>query len=84
MTMFDDLKKAVEVVLAPDIAKIREDLTMMKADITIMKADIKGLDARLYSFEKNMERQFQSLGDKLDLHNRMRNLEKQAEAQKAS
>lgn len=77
MSVYDDIKKALESSLAPSIAQIRDDVTLMKADIAIIKAEVKATGVRIETLEKNIQWRFEELKDKLDLHNRVRNLERE-------
>jgi len=77
LSVYDDIKKALESSLAPSIAQIRDDVTLMKADIAIIKAEVKATGVRIETLEKNIQWRFEELKDKLDLHNRVRNLERE-------
>jgi hypothetical protein len=73
LSIYDDVKKALETSLAPSIAQIKDDTSAMKADIAIIKAELKNTNAR-----------FDDLIERLQLRKEIDELKRQVEARKAS
>lgn len=69
MSIYDDVKKALETGLAPSIAQIKEDTAAMKADIAIIKAELKTVNGR-----------FDDLIERLQLRKEIDELKRQVEA----
>lgn len=73
MSVYDDVKKALETSLAPSITQIKDDMASMKADIAIIKADLKTTNGR-----------FDDLIERMQLRKEIDELKRQVEARKAS
>jgi hypothetical protein len=73
MSVYDDVKKALEAGVAPSIAQIKEDTAAMKADIAIIKADLKTTNGR-----------FDDLIERLQLRKEIDELKRQLKTRKAS
>jgi hypothetical protein len=69
MSIFDDVKKAIETVIAPDIQIIKSDLKAMNREMDLR---FKALDDR-----------FDDLIDRLELKKRIEKLERELHEEKA-
>jgi len=73
VSVYEDVKKALETTLAPGLAQVKDDTAAIKADISIIKADLKRLDGR-----------FDDLIDRLQLRKEIDELKRKVEARQAS
>jgi hypothetical protein len=73
MSVYEDVKKALEAGLAPSIAQIKDDTAAMKADIAIIKAELKTTNGR-----------FDDLIERMQLRKEIEELKRQVKARKAS
>lgn len=73
MSAYDNIRKAIETALAPNIEEIRNDTTMIRADITVMKNQLTAINDQL-----------DDLIDRLDLHKQIDKLRRKAEQPKAN
>ena len=55
MSVYDDVKKAVEAALAPGIAEIRNDTTLIKADIVVIKGELRRIEEKVDTNLKRIE-----------------------------
>jgi hypothetical protein len=73
LSVYEDVKKALEAGLAPSIAQIKDDTAAMKADIAIIKAELKTTNGR-----------FDDLIERMQLRKEIEELKRQVKARKAS
>jgi hypothetical protein len=77
MSVFDEVKKAIEALLAPDIQKI-------KGDIEVTNERIKNLEDKMDLRFIALNQRFDDLIERLDLKKRVEQLERERDERRAS
>jgi hypothetical protein len=84
MSVFDEVKKAIEAVLAPDIQKIKGDIEVTNERINSTNDRIKNLEDKIDLRFIALNYRFDDLIERLELKKRVEQLERERDERRAS